>query len=93
MGALMEKLFGPGATPLVEIDTTGACSSECCDEVEVVSSSSSEPQSGVTHASAHAVTDSYNTIPPIENIPCSSGTYAVGLGASQTSGGQQGMKL
>ena len=93
MGALMEKLFGPGATPLVEIDTTGACSSECCDEVEVVSSSSSEPQSGVTHASAHAVTGSYNTIPPIENIPCSSGTYAVGLGASQTSGGQQGMKL
>ena len=93
MGALMEKLFGPGGTPLVEVDTTGACSSECCDEVEVVSSSSSEPQSGVTHASAHAVTDSYNTSPDIENIPCESGTCAVGPKVSQTSGGQQGMKL
>ena len=92
MGALITKLFAPGSTPLVEIDTTGACSSECCDEVEVVSSSSSSSEPH-THASAHAVTDSYNTIPDIENIPCSSGTYAVGLGASQTSGGQQGMKL
>ena len=83
----MEKLFGPGATPLVEIDTTGACASECCDEVEIISSSSSEPH---THASAH---ESYNTIPPdIENV-CSSGTYAVGLKASQTSGGRPGMKL
>ena len=90
MGALMEKLFGPGATPLVEIDTTGACASECCDEVEVISSSSSEPH---THASAHAVTDSYNTIPDIENVPCSSGTYAQALGPSQTSGGMPGMKL
>ena len=93
MGALLEKLFGPGATPLVEIDTSGACESECCDSVEVISSSSSEPQSGVTHASAHAVTDSYNTITDIENIPCSSGTYAVVQGPYQTSGGQQGMKL
>ena len=84
----MEKLFGPGATPLVEIDTTGACASECCDEVEVISSSSSEPH---THASAH---ESYNTIPPdIENVPCSFGTYAQALGPSQTSGGMQGIKL
>ena len=96
MGALMEKLFGPGATPLVEIDTSGACESECCDSVEVISSSSSEPQSGVTHASAHAVTDSYNTIPDIENvshIPCSSGTYAVVQGPYQTCGRMPGMKL
>ena len=84
----MEKLFGPGATPLVEVDTTGACASECCDEVEVISSSSSEPH---THASAH---ESHNTIPPdIENVPCSSGTYAQALGPSQTSGGMPGMKL
>ena len=86
MGAMLQKLFAPGSPPLVEIDTTGACSSECCDEVEVVSSSSSEPH---THASGHAVTDSYNTIPPdIENT-CESGTYAVGLKVSQMSGRQQ----
>ena len=92
MGALLEKLFGPGAAPLVEIDTTGACASECCDEVEIISSSSSSSEPH-THASAHAVTDSYNTSPDIENIPCSSGTYAVVQGPYQTSGGQQGMKL
>ena len=87
MSDFMEKLFGPGATPLVEIDTTGACASECCDEVEIISSSSSEPH---THASAH---ESYNTIPPdIENV-CSSGTYAVGPKVSQTSGGMQGIRL
>ena len=88
MGALVQKMFGPGATPLVEIDTTGACASECCDEGEVISSSSSEPH---THASAH---ESYNTIPPdIENIPCESGTYAVGPKVFQTSGGKMDMKL
>ena len=88
MGAFLEKLFGPGAAPLVEIDTTGACASECCDEVEVVSSSSSEPH---THASAH---ESHNTIPPdIENVPCSSGTSVVGPKVSQTSGGLPGIKL
>ena len=86
MGALLQKMFGPGATPLVDIDTTGACASECWDEVEVISASSSEPH---THASAH---ESYNTIPPdIENT-CSSGTYAVALKASQTSGGKMDMK-
>ena len=91
MGALITKLFAPGAPPLVDIDTTGACSSECCDEVEVVSSSSSESH---THESAHAVTDSYNTIPPdIENVPCSSGTSVVAPKACQMSGGMQGMKL
>ena len=90
MGAFLQKMFGPDATPLVEIDTTGACTSECCDEVEVISSSSSEPH---THASAHAVTDSYNTIPDIENIPCSSGTYVVAPKVCQTFGGKMDMKL
>ena len=87
MGAFMQKLFG-GDTPLVEIDTTGACSSECCDEVEVISSSSSEPH---THASAH---ESYNTIPPdIEKIPCESGISVVEPRVSQTSGNKPDMKL
>ena len=83
----MQKLFGPGATPLIEIDTTGACSSECCDEVEVISSSSSEPH---THASAH---ESYNTIPPdIENV-CESGISVVVPKVCQTFGGKMDMKL
>ena len=90
MGALLQKMFGPGANPLVTVDTTGACASECCDEVEVVSSSSSSSEPH-THPSAH---DSYSTIPPdIENIPCASGTSAVERKACLTSGGQQGMKL
>ena len=89
MGAMLQKLFAPSAPPLVEIDTTGACSSECCEEIEVVSSSSSSSKPH-THASAH---ESYNTIPPdIKNV-CESGTYAVGLKVSQTSGGMPGMKL
>ena len=86
----MQKLFGPGAPPLVTVDTKGACSSECCDEVEIVSSSSSEPH---THESAHAVTDSRETIPPVEEKSCASGTSAVERKACLTSGGQQGMKL
>ena len=88
--ALATKLFGPGANPLVEVDATNACTSECCEEVEVLSSgsSSSEPH---THASAH---ESYNTIPPdIENVPCLSGTYAVAPKVSQTSGRKMDMKL
>ena len=87
MGALLQKMFGPGAAPLVKIDTTGDCASECCAEMEVISSSSSEPH---THASAH---ESYNTIPPdIENIPCESGTYAVERKVFQTSGRKMDMK-
>ena len=93
MGALMQKLFGPGASPLVTVDTTGACSSECCDEVEVVSSSSSSSSEPHTHPSAHAATESYNTIPDIENIPCSSGTSVVGLKVFQTFGSKMDMKL
>ena len=91
MGALITKLFAPGAPPLVEIDTTGACSSECCDEVEVVSSSSSSSEPH-THESGHAVTESYNTIPDIENV-CSSGTSVVERKAFQTSGEMQGIKF
>ena len=63
MGALIQKLCGEAEpTPLVAVDGV-TCSSECCDEVEVVSSSSSEPH---THESAHAATESYasfSTIP------------------------------
>ena len=93
MGAMLQKLFAPGSPPLVEIDTTGACSSECCDEVEVISSSSSSSEPH-THESAHAVTDSYNTIPPdIENIQCESGTSVVAPKVCQTFGGKMDMKL
>ena len=91
MGALVTKLFAPGSPPLVEIDTTGACSSECCDEVEVVSSSSSSSEPH-THESGHAVTESYNTIPDIENV-CSPGTSVAGPRASQASGRKMDMKL
>jgi|SouAtlMetagenome_1021521.scaffolds.fasta_scaffold18011_2 hypothetical protein len=61
MGIVLDKLFGPGAAPLLELDveTQGACSSQCCEDLEVVSSSSSEP---LTHASGHA-TDSWSTVP------------------------------
>ena len=87
MGALLQKFLGPGANPLVEVDASNSCSSKCCDEVDVISSSSSEPH---THASAH---ESYNTIPPnIENI-CSCGTSVAGLKMSQVSGGMPGVKL
>ena len=60
MGVVLQKLFGGGG-PAVEVDTRGACSSECCEEVEVISSSSSEPH---THPSAHAATDSRETLTP-----------------------------
>ena len=63
MGAMIQKLCGGGEPgPLVAVDGV-TCASECCDEVEVVSSSSSEPH---THESAHAATESYasfSTIP------------------------------
>ena len=90
MGALLQKFLGPGANPLVEVDASKSCSSECCEDVEIISSSrsSSEPH---THASAH---ESHNTIPPdIENIPCESGTSVVGPKVSQTSGSKMDMKL
>ena len=89
MGIVLDKLFGPGAAPLVEVETQGACSSQCCEDLEVVSSSSSEP---LTYASAHAATDSYSTIPP-ELETCVSGTSVVERKVYQTSGGMLGMRL
>ena len=84
---IMQKLFGGGG-PLVEIETQGACSSECCDEV--VSESSDSPTT--THPSRHAAS-SFGTIPPeIESIPCESGISAVEQAVSQTSGVKQDMK-
>ena len=62
MGIVLDKLFGPGAAPLVEVDSQGACSSQCCEDVEVVSSSSSSSSEPLTHASGHA-TDSWSTVP------------------------------
>ena len=88
--ALATKLFGPGANPLVEVDATNACTSECCEEVELLSSgsSSSEPH---THPSAH---ESYNTIPPdLESDQCSSGTYVAAPKACLTSGETPGIRL
>ena len=67
---ILQKLFGGGA-PLIEVETQGACSSQCCEEV--VSESSDSPTT--THPSRHAAS-SFGTIPPeIENI-CESGKYA-----------------
>ena len=86
----MQKLFGSGDTPLVEVDASNSCSSECCDEVEIVSSSSSEPR---THESAHAATDSYNTIPPDIETTCASGTCARAPGLSRASGEMRAMRL
>ena len=64
----MQKLFGGGG-PLIEVETQGACSSQCCEEV--VSESSDSPTT--THPSRHA-NSSFGTIPPdIESIPCESG--------------------
>ena len=92
MGALAQKLFGPGANPLVEVDATGSCTSECCEEIEVVSSSSSSSEPH-THESAHAATENYNTVlPEIENA-CSSGASVVERKVYQTSGGMRGMRL
>ena len=91
--ALAQKLFGPGANPLVEVDATGSCTSECCDEVEVISSSSSSSEPH-THESAHAATESYTTIvEEQQNVCSSSGTSVVERKAYQTSGEMQGIRL
>jgi hypothetical protein len=74
MGVVLDKLFGPGAAPLVEVETQGACSSQCCEDLEVVSSSSSEP---LTHVSWHAATDSWATVPPDIETICESGKSAL----------------
>ena len=87
MGAILQKLFGGGG-PVVEADTAGSCTSQCCETVmSEVSSSSSEH----THPSRHAAS-SFGTIPPeIENI-CESGTSAVAQKVSQTSGRNMDIK-
>ena len=82
---IMQKLFGGGA-PMIDVETQGACSSQCCEEV--VSESSDSPK---THPSRHA-DSSFGTIPPeIEKI-CESGTSAVAQAVSQTSGVKQDIK-
>ena len=82
---IMQKLFGGGA-PMIDVETQGACSSQCCEEV--VSESSDSPK---THPSRHAAS-SFGTIPPeIENT-CESGKYAAVQGASDSRGERRDMK-
>ena len=82
---IMQKLFGGGG-PMIEVETQGACSSQCCEEV--VSESSDSPK---THPSRHA-DSSFGTIPPeIEKI-CESGKYAVVQEASDFRGERRDMK-
>ena len=83
---IMQKLFGGGG-PMIEVETQGACSSQCCEEV--VSESSDSPK---THPSRHAAS-SFGTLPPeIESIPCESGISAVVPKVCQPSGGNMDMK-
>jgi hypothetical protein len=80
MGDIIAKLFGPGATPLVEVETQGACSSQCCEEV--VSESSDSPK---THPSRHAAS-SFGTLPPDIETICESGKSALVPEASDVRG-------
>ena len=82
---IMQKLFGGGA-PMIEVETQGACSSQCCEEV--VSESSDSPK---THPSRHA-DSSFGTIPPDIQTICESGTSAVAQKVSQTSGRNMDIK-
>ena len=85
---IMQKLFGSGG-PLIEVETQGACSSQCCEEV--VSESSDSPTT--THPSRHAAS-SFETLPPdIESIPCEYGISAVAPKVCQTSGEKMDMKF
>ena len=82
---ILQKLFGGGG-PLIEVETQGACSSQCCEEV--VSESSDSP---ATHPSRHAAS-SFGTIPPeIEKI-CESGKYAAVQEALDVRGERRDMK-
>ena len=84
---MMQKLFGGGG-PLIEVETHGACSSQCCEEV--VSESSDSPTT--TQPSRHAAS-SFGTIPPgIESIPCESGTCALEHAVSEESGVKPDMR-
>ena len=80
MGSYLTTLFGPGAGTLVEVETQGACSSQCCEEV--VSESSDSPK---THPSRHAAS-SFGTLPPDIEIPCESGKSALVLEALDVRG-------
>ena len=80
MGSYLTTLFGPGAGPLVEVETQGACSSQCCEEV--VSESSGSPK---THPSRHAAS-SFGTLPPDIEIPCESGKSVLVPEASDVRG-------
>ena len=82
---ILQKLFGGGG-PMIDVETQGACSSQCWEEV--VSESSDSPK---THPSRHAAS-SFGTLPPeIENI-CESGTSAVAQAVSQESGVKQDIR-
>ena len=82
---IMQKLFGGGAPLIGVVETQGACSSQCCEEV--VSESSDSP---ATHPSRHAAS-SFGTIPEIENT-CESGKYAAVQEASDSRGERRDMK-
>ena len=86
MGSFLTTLFGPGAGPLVEVETQGACSSQCCEEV--VSESSDSPK---THPSRHA-DSSFGTIPPDIQTICESGKYAAVQEASDFRGERRDME-
>ena len=82
---IMQKLFGGGA-PMIEVETQGACSSQCCEEV--VSESSDSPK---THPSRHA-DSSFGTIPPDIQTICESGKYAAVQEASDFRGERRDTK-
>ena len=82
---IMQKLFGGGA-PMIDVETQGACSSQCCEEV--VSDSSDSPK---THPSRHA-DSSFGTIPPDIQTICESGKYAAVQEASDSRGERRDMK-
>ena len=105
MGALIEKLFGGGG-PLVSLDTSGACSSKCCDEVSESSDSVISPHTVLTHESWHEPTADkiFTTDPPHEesSIPneaktnekkCESGSCAQGLEVLGDHGNVENMKF
>ena len=85
MGNILQKLFGGGA-PMIEVETQGACSSQCCEEV--VSESSDSPK---THPSRHA-DSSFGTIPPDIQTICESGKYAAVQEASDFRGEKRDTK-
>jgi len=85
MGNILQKLFGGGA-PMIEVETQGACSSQCCEEV--VSDSSDSPK---THPSRHA-DSSFGTIPPDIQTICESGKYAAVQEASDFRGERRDTK-